>query len=183
MKVTKRFHFYIYHTYIKSTYIKINFHTCKRSVILFNAVRSSLIFVLHELQEQLVKCFCFVKFISTEKLSIGNFSELVCQLERYLFTTTNHETTTMILSVKPNKGTLSFHRQLTSSKRYLQAPPANISLFKVKKRNTRKRCEICLMLTIKAPKRRQWLRSGVFIANFERILHFFLVFILLTLSR
>ena len=138
MKVTKRFHFYIYHTYIKITYIKINFHTCKRPVILFNAVRSSLIFVLHELQEQLVKCFCFVKFISTEKLSIGNFSELVCQLERYLFTTTNHETTTIILSVKPNKGALSFHRQLTSSKRYLQAPPETLACSKSKKETLEK---------------------------------------------
>ena len=69
---------------------------------------------------------------------MGNFSELVCQLGRYLFTTTNHETTTMILSVKPNKGALSFHRQLTSSKRFLQAPPANISLFKVKKETLEK---------------------------------------------
>ena len=31
--------------------------------------------------------------------------------------------------------------------------PANIYLFKVTYRNTRKRCEICLKLTIKTPER------------------------------
>ena len=41
--------------------------------------------------------------------------------------------------------------------------PANIYLFKVTNRSTRKRCEICLQLTIKTPKRRQWRCSvGVF---------------------
>ena len=34
--------------------------------------------------------------------------------------------------------------------------PLNIYLFKVNNRNTRKRCEIYLMLTIKAPERRHW---------------------------
>ena len=33
--------------------------------------------------------------------------------------------------------------------------PANIYLLKVTNRNTSKRCEICLKLTIKAPERRQ----------------------------
>ena len=42
--------------------------------------------------------------------------------------------------------------------------PANIYLFKVNNRNTRKRCETCSKLTIKTPERRQWRRSGVFIA-------------------
>ena len=51
--------------------------------------------------------------------------------------------------------------------------PANIYLFKIINRNTRKRREICSKLTIKTPKQRQWRRSGVFIANFEHILHFF----------
>ena len=52
--------------------------------------------------------------------------------------------------------------------------------FKVNNRNTRKRCEICSKITIKIPERRQWLRSGIFIANFEHILHIALVFLLLT---
>ena len=51
------------------------------------------------------------------------------------------------------------------------------------KRNTRTRCEICLMLTIKTPERHQWRRSVVFIVNFEHISHLALVFLLLTLKR
>ena len=33
------------------------------------------------------------------------------------------------------------------------------------------RCEICSKLTIKTSKRHQWRRFGVFIVNFEHILH------------
>ena len=47
--------------------------------------------------------------------------------------------------------------------------PANIYLFKVNNRNTRK-------LTIK---KRPWRRSGVFTVNFEHISHLFIVFLLL----
>ena len=36
-------------------------------------------------------------------------------------------------------------------------PSANIYLFKVNKRSTRKSCKICSMLTRKTPERRQWL--------------------------
>ena len=60
--------------------------------------------------------------------------------------------------------------------------PAGNYMFKIKKRNTRARCEICSMLTIKTPERRQWRRSGVFIVNFEHISHLFLAFLLLTLN-
>ena len=42
---------------------------------------------------------------------------------------------------------------------------AKISLLKVNNRKTRKRCEICSKLTIKAPKRRNWRRSSVFVVN------------------
>ena len=51
--------------------------------------------------------------------------------------------------------------------------PANIYLFKVNNRNTRKRCEMCSKLPIKTPGRRQWHRSGVSIVNFEHISHLF----------
>ena len=43
--------------------------------------------------------------------------------------------------------------------------------------------EICSKLTMKTPERRQWRRSGVFILNFEHILHLVLVFLFLTLRR
>ena len=42
-------------------------------------------------------------------------------------------------------------------------------MFKVNDRNTGKKCEICLKLKLKKPERRQWLRSGVFIVNFEQV--------------
>ena len=58
--------------------------------------------------------------------------------------------------------------------------PAYIYLFKVNNRNTRKKCEIYLKLTTKAPERR---KSDVFIVNFEHISHLFLVFLLLTLNK
>ena len=55
-------------------------------------------------------------------------------------------------------------------------------MFKVNKRNTRTRCEICSKLTIKIPERRQWRRSGIIIVNFEHISHLAQVFLLLTLN-
>ena len=60
--------------------------------------------------------------------------------------------------------------------------PANIYLFKVNNRNNRKRCDICSTLIIKAPERRYWLCSGVFIVSFEHISRLFLAFLLLTLN-
>ena len=61
--------------------------------------------------------------------------------------------------------------------------PANIYLFKVNNRNSRKKCGICSKLTIKTPERRHWRRSDVFIVNFEHISHLFLVFLLFTLNK
>ena len=85
--------------------------------------------------------------------------------------------------------------------------PAVNYMFKVNKRNTRTRCEICSKLTMKTPELRQnilkvnnkdtrttllsisltlnilWCHSGVFIVNFEDTSHVVLVFLLLTLSR
>ena len=49
----------------------------------------------------------------------------------------------------------------------------NIYLLNVKDGNIRKRCEICSKLTVKTPEQRHF---GVFIVNFDLILHFFLVF-------
>ena len=61
---------------------------------------------------------------------------------------------------------------------------ANIYLLKIINRNTRKICEICSKLTIETPERCNWhRRSGVFIINFQHILHLFLVFLLLILVK
>ena len=54
--------------------------------------------------------------------------------------------------------------------------PANIYLFKVNSRHTRKRLKVCSKLTIQTPERRHRGRSGIFTANFEHISHPFLVF-------
>ena len=58
---------------------------------------------------------------------------------------------------------------------------ANMYLFKVNNRNTRKRCEICLKLN--TPECCQWQCSGVFIVIFEHIPHLFLEFLLLNLIK
>ena len=59
-------------------------------------------------------------------------------------------------------------------------------MVKINNRNTKTRCEICSKLIIKIPERRHWRRSGafanfgrrsgIFIVNFEHILHLVLVF-------
>ena len=49
--------------------------------------------------------------------------------------------------------------------------PANIYLFKVSNGNARNFCEISSKLTIEAPKRHHWSRSGVLILNFKQIPH------------
>ena len=55
---------------------------------------------------------------------------------------------------------------------------ANIYLFKVNNKSTRKRYMICPKSTIKIPGRRQWRHSGVFIVIFEHISYLFLVSLL-----
>ena len=60
--------------------------------------------------------------------------------------------------------------------------PVGIYLLKVNNRKTRTRCEICSELTIKTPEQRRGRCSGVFIVNFEHILHLDLVFLLLALN-
>ena len=59
---------------------------------------------------------------------------------------------------------------------------ANIYLFKVNNRNTKKE-EKYVKINNKTPKRRQWRRCGVFTVKFEYIAHLFLVFLLLTLNK
>ena len=61
--------------------------------------------------------------------------------------------------------------------------PASNYTFKVNNRNTRTRCEICSKLTRKTPERCRWRGSGVFMFNFEHILHLALVFLLLLFEQ
>ena len=73
---------------------------------------------------------------------------------------------------------------------------ASIYLLKGNNRNTRKRCQLCLKLTIKTPIWRCWrymricqlwacftLFYSVFIVNFEHVSHLFLLFLSLTLNQ
>ena len=61
--------------------------------------------------------------------------------------------------------------------------PANIYLFKVNNRNSRKRCEICSKLTIKTSEWRHSRPFRIFIVNVEHISHLFLVFLFLNLNK
>ena len=58
---------------------------------------------------------------------------------------------------------------------------ANRYILKVSNRTTTKRCDICSKLRIKTSERRHSRRPGVFAINFEHILNFVLVFLLLPL--
>ena len=61
--------------------------------------------------------------------------------------------------------------------------PANIYLFKVNNRNTRKKVWNMFKVNKKTPERRQWYRSDVLIVNFEHIPYLVLLFLLLTLNK
>ena len=52
-------------------------------------------------------------------------------------------------------------------KKSVSQDSANIHLFKVTNRSTRRKCEICSKLTVKAPVRRHWLCPSFFIVNFD----------------
>ena len=59
---------------------------------------------------------------------------------------------------------------------------ANNYLINANDENTKKRSEMCSKLIIETPERRDWPQSGVFIFTSEHILHFFPVFLSLTLK-
>ena len=61
--------------------------------------------------------------------------------------------------------------------------PPDIYLIEVNNGNTRTVCKICSKLTIKTPEWSQWRRVGVFVVNFQQILHIVLVFALLILNK
>ena len=60
----------------------------------------------------------------------------------------------------------TFHLVLINPTNY----PVGIYLLKVNNANDKIRCEICSRLTIKAPERRHWCCSDVFIVNFEHVI-------------
>ena len=61
---------------------------------------------------------------------------------------------------------------------------SSICLLKVNNINNKARGEVCskLTVTIKTSERRHWRCPGVFIVNFEHILHYVLVFLLFTIN-
>ena len=72
----------------------------------------------------------------------------------------------------------NWNRVLSVSKNVLRLITQLVFVY----RNTRKRCETCSKFTIKTTETRQWHRFGIFIFNFEHVLHLFVVFLLLTLT-
>ena len=74
-------------------------------------------------------------------------------------------------------------------KKYSKNTPEDVLIqggiyqLKVNNKNSRTRCEMCSVLTIRKPERQQRRRSGVFIVNFVHIHTLFLVFPLLTLNK
>ena len=67
--------------------------------------------------------------------------------------------------------------------RLYQTFPANIYVLKVNNRNTRKRCEICSKLTIKTPENVIDVVLLFLLLTWNMFRTFFLVFLLLNLSK
>ena len=63
--------------------------------------------------------------------------------------------------------------------------PIGIHLLKARTKHTRceTKCEVGSKLSIKAPERRHWHCSDVFIVNFEHVSHLVLVFLMLSNCR
>ena len=129
--------------------------------------------VTHQSKHMLREGGLHVKRIGTNKRGRGSEIE---NFERPYFLNTQAEKALSKLTIKIFSQCLLHHSDTITA-------PANIYLFKFNNKNTRKRCESCLKLTIKTPEWCQWRRFGVFIVNFEDISHLFLVFLLMTLNR
>ena len=98
----------------------------------------------------------------------NNFYNSICDLEKTFLNTQTETLRESFCKIFTLNRFFTFLKQLSF-----------ICLLKFNNRISRKRCEICLKLTIKTPERRHWRRTGVFIVNFERISHLFLVFLLM----
>ena len=75
---------------------------------------------------------------------------------------------------------INFHWRLS---RYLSIILARIYLFNFTMKTPEQLVKSVKKITIKTPKRHQWRLSGVFIVNFEQILHIVLLFHFLTLNK
>ena len=104
--------------------------------------------------------FCFIKvsFVAT----------LIYELLRKQYNIMSYQQKQQTATTKSSSRT---HRNLKAQ------TPANIYLFKVNNKNSRKMSEICSKLIIKVPEQRYLLRSVFFTVNFEHIsVHFYCYF-------
>ena len=118
---------------------------------------------------------CFVLFQSTEYVPSISWFSRNCTTTQLHWTESErrfHVGTKQVCGMS----------QVPDDEDFLQCS-ADIYLLKVNNRNTRKRCETCLKLTMKTAEQRQWCCSSVLIINFEHMLHLFLVFLLSTLNK
>ena len=76
-----------------------------------------------------------------------------------------------------------FYQLFTCSMPHCSVFPANIYLFKVNNKNTRKKLWNMFKVNNKNNRAASWLRSGVFIVNFEHISHLIITFLMLTLNK
>ena len=126
-------------------------------------------------------CFkCFCAYLPVSKVSFNYLKRNVAKMkQRYnLYKDTNRWLVSILNGMNSKKNKL-FLQLWIDFGNY----PANIYLFKVKNRNTRRRSGICSKLTIKSSERYHWRRFGVFIINFEHISHLFLMFLFLSINK
>ena len=94
------------------------------------------------------------------KQSCSNSTIITLEINHWFHFITN------FTNIKTNENrTLSVSTTLLTATKYI---------LNENKRNTRKRCEICSMVSIKTLKQRHWRRFGVFTVNLEYISQFFL---------
>ena len=87
------------------------------------------------------------------------------------------ESNTISWAINKNSKTATTKSSSRTHRNLKAQTPANIYLFKVNNKNSRKMSEICSKLIIKAPEQRYLLLSVFFTVNFEHIsVHFYCYF-------
>ena len=154
---------------------KILFHSTCHYLIIYNLISMKIVYLTRN-------------YVHNKVLSIESFSYLERSISSILVACIKERTCLFYVTfLKPYRKFLykdqSYVREPWENdlckKKQFKALPVSTYLFKVDNRNTGKRSEISLDLTIKTPERRHWCRSGVFIVNFEHISHLFLLLQLL----